>query len=378
MDHPDRSSPPSLSRPPGPPMAIARLALVALLLAACGDVNEGPSGAVVEAHVVRVIESGQSDATGTAGPFQQLEVELDSSLYRGERHEVEWHGRRGLDAAGFVHAGDHVLLSVSRQGTTRTYQAVEVVRVPQLAPLGALAAIALLVVARLAGLAAIAGLAASVGVLLLAIVPAVQRGDDPLGATLVGSAIALTILVFTAAGLRRQGVAALAGALAGLIAVAGLGAGAIALTRLSGYTSDDAVLLAAAAGKVDLARVALASVIVAALGALSALSVAQATRTLDLAAADAEAPRRDLYLSAIGSGAANAGSLVNTVALATFAAVLPIVLVASLGSEPFSLSVNTEEIVLAIVMALAVSVGLVLCVPVATSVAVALARRPRI
>ncbi len=360
-------------------MAIPRFLLIALLLAACSDVNAGPSGSVVEAHVVQVIEQGQRDVPGAAPqPFERLEVELDSSLYRGERHTVEWNGRRGLGPTGFLREGDRVLLAVSREGAARSYTVAEVVRLPQLAPLGGLLAVALLVIARLAGLAAVAGLAGSAGVLLLSVVPAVQRGEDPLVATVLGSAAALVVLVLTAGGLRRQSVAALVGSLAGLAAVVGLGAGALVLARVSGYTSDDAVLLTVAgAGKIDLARVVLASATIASLGALSALSVGQASRTLEIAVADPDLRGRDLYLPALRSGSATIGSLANTLGLAYFAVAFPVVLLMSFGYQPLSVTLNSEEITASILTLLIVSTGLVLSSPVTTAAAVLLAGRRR-
>ena len=358
------------------PGALLALLLSAALLGACGDLNVGSAGSVVEAHVVRVLETGERQLSG-AGPqlFQRLEVELDGSLYRGERVTVEWGGRRALNPGGLLREGDRVLLTVTRDGTQRTYSIQEVVRVTALAPFFALLVVALVVIARLKGLAALAGLGASIAVFLLAIVPALQRGEDPLLATVIGSAAVLVAAVFVVHGFNRKSVAALGGTLAGLVVVAGLGALALSLARITGLGTEDAIFLSVATeGRIDIARLALAGVIVGSLGALVDMSVGQASTTFELASVDPGLRGRALYFSALNVGRDHIGSLINTLALAYFGGALPLVLLLSLGFQPLSVALNSEEIVESALTVLVASIGLVLCVPVTTGVAVALAR----
>src|SRR5918999_1394166 len=138
-------------------MRLSTALLLAIFIAACGDPNSGASGDVVDAHVVRVVESGDRDGA----KFQRLVVQLDASLFRGESVEVEWGGRRAINENGFLAPGDRVLLAVTRDGNARVYTIAEVTRLPSLWPLGALLVAALVAVARIKGLAALAGLAAS-------------------------------------------------------------------------------------------------------------------------------------------------------------------------------------------------------------------------
>ena len=347
----------------------------ALIFAACGDANAGASGTVVDGHVTRVIETGQRAIPGSdrGALFQRVEVQLDSSLYRGETATIEWGGRRALNAAGLLREGDHVLLTVTRDGSQRTYTIAEVVRLPGLAPLAVLLVITLVGIARIAGVAALGGLAASIAVFLLAIVPAIQRGDDPLIATVVGSVLVLVASVFVIHGFGRKSVAALVGTLCGLVAVGGLGALALAMTRISGLSSEDAIFLAVATdGRIDIARLALAGVIVGSLGALVDMSVGQSSATFELAAADPGLRGRSLYISALRVGRDHIGSLINTLALAYFGGALPLVLLLSLNYQPLSVAINSEEITTSILTVLVASIGLVLCVPVTTAAAVTL------
>jgi uncharacterized membrane protein len=351
------------------------ISALALLLASCGDMNTGASGTVVEGHVLRVIETGQRTIPGAERGqlFQRLEVQLDSSLFRSEKVTLEWGGRRALNASGLLREGDRVLLALSREGTQRTYTIAEVVRFPALLPFAALLVIALLGIARLAGLAALGGLAASIAVFLLAIVPSIQRGDDPLFATVVGSIAVLAASVFVVHGFGRKSVAALGGTVAGLVIVGGLGAMALAAARMSGFSGEETIFVSVATdGRLDVARLALAGVIVGSLGALVDMSVGQSSATFELASVDPELRGRDLYLSALRVGRDHIGSLINTLALAYFGGALPLVVLLSLGFQPLSVALNSEEMIESILAVVVASTGLVLCVPVTTAVAVAL------
>jgi len=79
---------------------------------------------------------------------------------------------------------------------------------------------------------------------------------------------------------------------------------------------------------------------------------------------------RRLYASALNVGRDHVGSLVNTLALAYFGGALPLILLISLGYQPLAIAVNSEEIVESVIAVMAASIGLVLCVPITTAIAV--------
>ena len=354
------------------------VAVAVVTLTGCGDWNRGQGVAVLDAHVVRVIETGDRNPapTGVRQPFQRLELQLDSGLFRGELVVVEWGGRRALNAGGFLRAGDRVFLTEARDGLQRRYAIEEIVRLPGLLPFALFLFAALLAVARLKGLAAVAGLASSVAVFLVAIVPALQRGGDPLLATLAGAAAVVTVSVFVVHGPNWKSLAALLGTYAGLVIVAVIGVMGIATLRITGLGSEDQIFLAVGTdGRIDMQRLVLAGVIVGSLGALVDMCVGQASATMELASIDPAREWRKLFRSALNVGEDHIGSLVNTLALAYFGGAMPLILLLSLGFQPLSVALNSEAIVESILTVLSASVGLVLCVPITTAIAVFFVRR---
>jgi uncharacterized membrane protein len=307
--------------------------------------------------------------------YQRLAVQIDGSLYRGEVVELEWDGRRALNENGFLAPGDRVLLTLSREGNTRIYTISEVVRLPSLWPFVVLLAAALVVVGRWKGVASLAGLGASIAVFLLVVLPAVRSGDDPLLSVLLGSVGVLAVAVFVVHGFNRKSVAALLGTLGALVLVVALAAVAISVARITGLGTEDAIFVfVGTGGKVDMPRLVLAGVVVASLGALVDMAVGQASTVFELSAAS-ELRGRGLYLSALNVGRDHIGSLVNTLALAYFGGALPLIVLVSLGFQPLSVSINSEEITESVLAVLIASIGLVLCVPLTTGIAVALTGR---
>jgi uncharacterized membrane protein len=105
------------------------------------------------------------------------------------------------------------------------------------------------------------------------------------------------------------------------------------------------------------------------------MSVGQASAAAELAAVDETLRGRRLYDSTLNVGRDHVGSLVNTLALAYFGGALPLVLLISLGYQPLAVAVNSEEIVESLLTVMAASIGLVLCVPITTAIAVMFAGR---
>ncbi len=364
-------------------MSVLRLMFVllaAVSLSGCADVNTGRVSSVIDAHVVRVSSQGVRSAgqPGLPGqPFQVLEIELDGGLYRGDRVTLEWGGQNALNANGLLAAGDRVLVTQTRgDGNVRQYAIQEVVRLPSLAPFAVILVIALVAVARWKGLASLAGLAGSIMVFLFAIVPAVQRGEDPLAATLAGAVAVLGVTVFVVHGLNRKSLAALVGTATCLVMVVILGAVTLAVARVTGLGSEEAVFLAiGSGGRIDMHRLVLAGIVVGSLGALVDMGIGQASATFELAGAHEEMRGARLYASALNVGRDHIGSLVNTLALAYFGGSMPLIVLLSLGNLPLSVSLNSETIVGSIIAVLVASIGLVLCVPITTAVAVGLVGR---
>lgn len=338
-----------------------------LLLATCGDLNAARGLPASEGIVTRVISTTDG---GPFGPLQQVEVYL---VRQGISDLAYWGAAdQPVTYNSLLHEGDRVLLTRPQNARADSaYQIVEIVRLPVLEVFAALVAVALFLFARWRGLAALAGLAASALGFFLIVVPAIQRGDDPLLGTIGVGVLVLVSSVYLVHGLNRKSTVALGGALIGLALVAVLAALAIAYGRISG-TAGDALQIAqlpALRGRVDLPHLALAAMMLGGLGALIDMAVGQSSATFELA--DAGLRGWTLYRRALNVGVDHIGALINTLGFAYFAGALPLIVVlAAKGNAP-SLALNDEGIVFVLLSTAVASIGLIACVPLTTALAVA-------
>jgi uncharacterized membrane protein len=239
--------------------------------------------------------------------------------------------------------------------------------------LAAAFAVAVVALGRLRGLAALAGLAVSVGVLLWFVLPAVLDGRNPLAVAVVGSAAIAFLALYLAHGFTTMTTVALLGTLGSLTLTAGLASVAVELARLSGFASEEAVIVQIGAARIDLAGIILGGVVIGALGAIDDMTVTQASAVWELRAANPRTSRRALAAAGLRIGRDHVASTVNTLALAYAGASMPVLLLLVLSRQPLASVASGEVLATEIVRTLVGSIGLVAAVPLTTWLAAAAA-----
>jgi uncharacterized membrane protein len=243
----------------------------------------------------------------------------------------------------------------------------------QLVALGALLVGAVLLVGRWRGLRALVGLAASLWVVVGFMLPAILAGSSPpLVALVGGTAVVLGTLVLTH-GVGRTALAAATGTLGALVLTVAVGVAAIDATRITGFASEDAVYAAFAAGGLDLRGLVLAGLIVAALGVLDDVTVAQASTVAALHAADPDQTFGTLFTRAMGVGRDHISSVINTLFLAYAGASLALLVLFSTSGLPVVELVASELVATELVKTVVGSLGLIAAVPLTTLIAAAAA-----
>jgi uncharacterized membrane protein len=226
---------------------------------------------------------------------------------------------------------------------------------------------------RLQGLRALLGLAASLGVVVFFVVPAILDGRPPTGVALFGALAVMFLTIPLAHGLGAKTVAACLGTAVSLLLTLVLADLFTDLAHLTGFASDEAIFLRAAAGEISIQGLLLAGMVIGALGVLDDLTVSQASTVMALRRANPALRFRQLFGSALAVGHDHIAATVNTLVLAYAGASLPVLLIFSLGGTSFSDAVNSETIAEQIVATLVGSIGLIAAVPATTAIAALLA-----
>ena len=238
-------------------------------------------------------------------------------------------------------------------------------------------AFAVLVVAlgRLRGALSLLGLAVSIAVVLAFVIPAILAGRPPLAVAIVGSLAMMFATVLLAHGVNTKSLAAVLGTTASLLLTVGLAVLFTDLTHLTGFATEEAVLLQADDAGIPLRGLLLAGMVIAALGVLDDLTISQASTVMALHAARPDQSFRELYRRGIAVGRDHVTATVNTLVLAYVGASLPVLLVLTLNEVGALETVNFEIVAKEVVATLVGSIGLVAAVPVTTALAALLPAR---
>ena len=263
--------------------------------------------------------------------------------------------------------GEKIVLGYESQAEEGfRYSFVDRKREPVLIWLALLFGAAVVVLGRLRGLAALAGLVMSVLVLLRFVLPAIISGRTPVLVAIVGAAAIAYAALYLAHGFTPMTTVALLGTLGSLALTAVLAQLFVTLTRLSGFATEEAIIVKLSASSIDAAGLVLAGVVIGAMGALDDMTVTQASAVWELKAANPDIARGELYRAGLRIGRDHVASTVNTLLLAYAGASMPLLLFFVISRQPLVSVANEEVVATEIVRTLVGSIGLVASVPLTT------------
>jgi uncharacterized membrane protein len=249
------------------------------------------------------------------------------------------------------------------------YQIADTQRGGALLLLAGLFAIAVVALGRWRGLTALAGLAASLGVLVVFLVPALLAGQPPVPTAVVGASAVMLLVLGLTHGVSVRTATALVGTAASLALILGLSVAFVELAGLTGATSEEAAYVRATFDDVDVRGLLLAGIVIGALGILDDVTVTQVSTVWELRRAAPELPSREVYAAALRVGRDHIASTVNTLLLAYAGASLPLLVVFTTSGQGLVDTLTNGVIGEEVVRTLAGSIGLVAAVPITTALA---------
>lgn len=325
----------------------------------------------VRARVVSVLKEGQAQMGDRKQIYQDLLVEvLDGPLARS-RFTVDY-GRRALVSNDQqLEVGQTILITVDKKPDGSTYAIfTDTMRLQPLLILTLLFVAFILVVGRSKGLRSLLSMGVSFVVILYGILPAILDGRDPLWASVIGAFLFLAVTQYLIYGWTLKAHTAMLGMFIALIFTAFLATTFVDLTGLTGFGSEDALILAQIGGSdLNMRGLLLGGILIGALGVLDDLVIGQVSVVFGMQQIDPLMPARQLFRRAMVVGQDHIAATVNTLVLAYVGASLPLLLIFVSFNQPFLLAINRQFIAEEIVRALVGSLGLVLSVPICTYLA---------
>lgn len=327
-----------------------------------------------EIRVFDVVAGERDPVTGRSGDFAIVTVRIDEGPDEGQPVTLEIH----LDGYPELRVGDTVTLARAEFGDGQVeYYITDFHRMPVLTILLAIFVGAVLLISRWHGLRALVGLAASLGIVVIFIVPAILAGESPPLVAWVGAMAVMIITLYLTHGLNEMTTSAVVGTAAALTLTIGVGLLFVTQARITGFASDDAVFAGFAVEGLDLQGLVLAGLIIASLGVLDDVTVSQASTVFALHDTDRRLGWASLFARAMKVGRDHIASVVNTLFLAYAGASLALLVLFSTSGLPVAEVINSEILAEEIVKTVVGSLGLIAAVPFTTALAAAVAvRRP--
>ncbi|TSC76045.1 MAG: YibE/F family protein [Parcubacteria group bacterium Gr01-1014_31] len=337
--------------------------------------DDHDAGDVFTARVVEILEQ-QTETRDNGSTFTQQDLRLEGL-------QGEWRGRtivtQGVSdieilASRVYRVGEKVLVQrVPGVDGSDAFYVVDAVRTGSLAALALVFALVVVAIGRRKGLRALVSLAASYAVIMWFILPRLLAGANPLLVSVLGGFAILTAITYLTEGWSKQSHVALLAMLVSLVATYLIAVLFTTLAQISGTAQEEVLVLAdAATGALDFRGLLLAAIIIGTLGVLDDAVISQVETVAQLRQANPGLSARELYRRASAVGTAHLGAIINTLFLAYVGASLPLLLLFSLRTPPFTstaLLLNSELIATEIVKTLVGSIGLALAVPIATALA---------
>jgi uncharacterized membrane protein len=268
-----------------------------------------------------------------------------------------------------VAVGDEVVLSLSTDPTTNTtvYSVTDHQRGRQLTFMLALCAVFILAVGRWRGLTALFALGVSFLALLFFVIPAILNGEQPLLVAVVGSIAIMFAVLYLTHGVNVHTSVAILGTLISLVITGLFGYAFTALTKLTGFGSEETMYVSLSLGTVDVRGLLLAGIIIGSLGVLDDVTITQSSTVEELAVTATS--RWELYRAASRVGRNHIASAVNTIVMAYAGASLPLLLLIVAGGRPVGELLTSQLIAQEIVRSAVGTIGLVASVPITTGLA---------
>lgn len=330
---------------------------------------------IFKAQVIEVLEQKKSTRDDGSTSIQQ-KLKLKGLEGTWKNKEIVFDAT-GLDiaSAGEYSVGDKVLVNYDKgpEGEDH-YFVIGYSRTNPIYWLAFLFALIVVAIGKFKGLRAITVLLLTFLIILKFIIPKILTGSDPLTISIIGSFGILILSVYITEGFRRTSTIAIFSILISLIMTGVLSVWFSAITKLTGFASEEAAyLIELSGGDLNIKGLLLAGIVIGALGVLDDVIISQVALVKELMLSNTKFTKVQIYRQAMRVGVSHLSSMVNTLFLAYAGASLPLLILFCVKQPPFltfNQVIDNEMVATEIVRTLTGSIGLVLAVPIATFLAV--------
>jgi len=223
------------------------------------------------------------------------------------------------------------------------------------------------------GLRAVIGVVVTLSVVVLWILPAILSGRPVIITAVVGSALALFLVMFFVHGFSWKTASALLGTLISLLIAVAMSQLAVQTTHITGMSEEQNVTMQMYMGQLPVVGLVIAGFIIGTIGVLNDVTISQAATVYELAEIDPRASARRIFSGAMRVGRDHISSMLYTLVLAYTGSVLPLLLLIQQSSRGMWEVLNGEVIAVEMLRSMVGAITLALSFPLTNAIATWLA-----
>ena len=296
---------------------------------------------------------------------QFITVEITSGPFRGQIEELENRltgiPHRDLD----VKKGAQVLLFLELDGgRLHSINLYDVARDSYLYILLAGLIFIIILVTKTKGIKTLSALIFIGFVIVRGLLPLILQGYNPLALTVLFTSLVTVVAIAIIGGVNARSAAAMLGTAGGVLVAGVLTWVFGTVIRLTGLSEGTQTLyLADLPLDIDVRGLLFAGIIIGALGAIMEMAMSVAASVAEQKKANPLLTTRGLFQAGLHSSKALLGSRINTLILAYFGGILPLLLLFMANGMNYTSIINMDLIATEILRAIAGSLGLLAAVP---------------
>jgi uncharacterized membrane protein len=330
------------------------------------------AGEMLEGKISNILEEKVIDYDGVDVTYQKLEVQLDTKDGEDKQVVIE-NGLFPSTNPIIYRLNDKVLINqetLFNYNDQVEYQIIDFLRQDKLILLFIIFIALTIFIAKIKGFTSLLSMTFTFLIIFKVIIPYIYNGYNPILVIFLSSLIIIPVAFYLSHGLNKKTTVALISTIITLLLTGFLSTFFVKISRLSGFTSDEAGFLQAIRyGFLDMKNILIAGIIIGVLGVLDDVTISQVAIVEKLQIANPKYTKIQLYKQAMSIGQDHIASMINTLILVYTGAAMPLLLLFMNNPQPFSLIVNNEIIAEEIIRTLVGSICLILAVPLSTYLA---------
>ncbi len=218
----------------------------------------------------------------------------------------------------------------------------------------------------------------SIAAIVDVLLPGILHGYSPILLSIGISSLIVLVSSYVTHGFNRTTTAAVVGMIVTIVITGLLAYLAVVTTHLTGFSNEEAAYLNfQTTGSIDFVSLLLGGIMIGLLGIMYDAAIGQAVAIEELSTAAEHLSRKEIFWRATRIGREHIGALINTLAIAYVGASLPLLLLLHFSNSTLGVTLNEEIFASEIVRTVIGSIGLILAVPITTSIATWMLVKPK-